>query len=125
MQTCLAMLLDEPVEKVISVFGAAPLSHKQLIHALNTCGVMWNQFVQGTLVATGWYIAAVPSLNNRGGSHAILFHYNVDYGCSGFQILDPSTKDCYAADGSDLKAWSNLIYFQPGGRLPETTANGA
>lgn len=116
---CLAMALDVPVEKVIERYGPDAMSHKQLISALNECRFYYNQMVYGTLVASGWYFLAVPSLNNRGGSHQILVHNNADAGCSGFTVLDPSPRESYKVDGSDLHAWWNPILFVPGGTLPE------
>jgi hypothetical protein len=118
--TCLAMALDIPAEQVIGRYGAAAMSHKQLITALIECRFHFNQMVYGTLVASGWYFLTVPSLNNRGGSHQILMHNDAEAGCSGFTVFDPSPRQAYKSDGSDLHAWWNPVLFVPGGSLPTT-----
>lgn len=119
-QACLAMALEVPVAKVIERFGADPMNQQTLIHALTECGVVFNPLQFGTFVMTGWYFAVVPSLNIRGGNHQILIHYDWDNGDT--KVLDPSGRETYALDGSDLKSWSDLIAFRPGGRLPEKDA---
>lgn len=111
------MALDVPVERVIERFGGAPMNQQTLIHALSTCGVVFNPLLFGTFITTGWYFAVVPSLNIRGGNHQILLHYDWDNGDT--LVLDPSGRETYSEDGRDLKSWSELIAFRPGGRLPE------
>ncbi len=117
-QTCLAMALNEPVEKVIEVFGPNGMSQQELASALHRCGVTFNCLVFGTLVSSGWYFLKVPSLNNVAGSHMVLVHYDAGYGCSGFHLLDPSTMKTYDTDGKNLGSWSDPIIFIPGGCLP-------
>lgn len=117
-QTCLAMALRVPVEQVIERFGDGGMSHQQFLIALETCHFTYNQFMLGSLIASGWYFLTVPSLNLRGGHHKVLVHYDADLGCSGFTVLDPSTLQTYQPDGSDLVSWSSPVLFIPGGALP-------
>ncbi len=117
-QTCLAMALGVPVEQVIARYGDRPMNQQWLCHALNECGFLWNQFMHGTWVCSGYYLLAVPSLNVRGGMHEIIVHYDMDRGCSGITVFDPSTKTTYKEDGSDLVTWSEPTFFIPGGKLP-------
>lgn len=118
-QTCLAMALRVPVSGVIARFGDQGMSHQQFLAVLEACRFTYNQFMLGSLIVTGWYFLTVPSLNVRGGHHKILVHYDADLGCSGFTVLDPSTKETYQPDGSDLVSWSSPILFIPGGTLPQ------
>lgn len=117
-QTCLAMALDVPVEQVIAKFGDRGMSHQEFLAAIAACGFLHNQFLFGSLIISGLYWLTVPSLNNRAGSHKVLVDYNADMGCSGFTVYDPSTKETYRPDGSDLLSWSNPILFFQGGTLP-------
>lgn len=119
-QTCLAMAINEPVQKVIDTFGKTPMSQSDIVAALYSTGTLFNPMLFGTLIHTGWYFMSVPSLNFPRGMHEILVHYNADYGCSGFTVLDPSTLKAYSPDGSDLVTWGDLIAFVPGGALPES-----
>lgn len=112
------MALGRPVQEVIEVFGAAPLGQQDLVSALQRCGFSFNCLTFGSLIATGWYFLAVPSLNNVGGMHEVIVHYNADFGCSGFRVLDPSNQKTYDIDGKNLVTWSSPILFIPGGRLP-------
>lgn len=116
-QTCLAMAMDVPVRDVIERFGGESMNQQILILALCQCGVVFNPLIFGTMVMAGWYFACVPSLNFRGGNHQVLVHY--DWETARMTVLDPSTRDAYAEDGSDLISWSDLIAFHPGGRLPK------
>ena len=113
---CLAMALDVPVERVIETFGQAAMGHDELMAALRACGILHVHLVSPRLVVHGWHFAVVPSLNFRGWNHQILIHNDMKNG--GMTVRDPSTRDAYAADGSDLKSWTELVYFRPGGRLP-------
>ena len=116
-QACLAMALDVPVSEVIERFGCDAMNQQTLIHALSECGVVFNPLLFGTFIMSGWYFAVVPSVNIRGGNHQVLIHYDWDNGDT--MVLDPSPRDTYAADGRDLKSWSDLVAFRPGGRLPK------
>lgn len=116
-QTCLAMAMDVPVGEVIERFGGEPMNQQTLILALAECGIVFNPLLFGTFIMSGWYFAVVPSVNIRGGNHQVLIHYDWDTGHT--VVLDPSSRDTYAEDGSDLKSWSDLVAFRPGGRLPE------
>lgn len=113
---CLAMVLDVPVDRVIKTFGEASMGHDELMAALRACGILHVQLVSPRLVISGWHFAVVPSLNFRGGNHQILIHNNMDDG--GLSVLDPTCQDAYAADGSNLKSWTDLVFVRPGGRLP-------
>ena len=115
-QTCLAMALGAPVEQVIERYGQAAMGHKQLISALTECRFAFNQVIYGTLITSGWYFVTVPSLNNPGGSHKVLMH--ADIGGAGFTILDPSTRNTYKPDGTNLYHWSDPVLFILGGTLP-------
>lgn len=112
------MALGIPVADVVEYYGPEPMNQQKLTAALTECGIYWNQCTNGNLVHSGLYFAVVPSLNIRGGMHQILIDYDSDRGCNGIRVFDPSSGQRYAADGSDLLSWSDLITFQPGGRLP-------
>lgn len=112
--TCLAMALSIPVKEVIAHYGPEPMNQQKLCTALSECSVLFNQFVFGTILIESWYFASVPSLNIPGGMHQILFRWQAGK----LTVLDPSAKRKYAMDGSDLKSWSDLTPFWPGGALP-------
>lgn len=115
-QTCLAMALDVPVSAVVAKFGGEPMSGYHFCNALTECDVHWNQMVHGAFIYEGWHFAVLPSLNLRGGNHRVLIHFAL---ATGFCVLDPSTKERYARDGSDLRGWSYLMPFWPGGTLKD------
>lgn len=102
---CLAMLLDKPVEEVVEEVGypngmrqqelLACLDHYDLMHAPTLFGKLWF----------GWQLVCVPSLNNRGGLHQILVHYEKGK----YTVLDPSPKIQYKEDGSDLAGWCDVV----------------
>jgi len=121
-QACLAMALDVPVGRVIAVFGEAAMGHDELMAALRACGILHVQLVSPRLVIHGWHFAVVPSLNFRGGNHQILIHNDMRKG--DISVCDPSTREAYASDGSDLKSWTELVFFHPGGRLPNPNPSG-
>jgi hypothetical protein len=91
------------------------LNQQKLTYILTDCGIIWNQFTTGVMVYEGWYFVAVPSLNTPGGMHEVLIHYSID---DGLTVLDPSPHRKYNSDGSNLKSWSDLTPFWPGGNLP-------
>jgi hypothetical protein len=114
--TCIAMILGIPVDKVIERYGNTPITGFGLCAILEECGVLWNQFVFGTLIHEGWYLACVPSLNHVGKNHQIILWS--EYGET-IRVLDPARAKKYAEDGSDLHCWEGLIAFVPGGKLPD------
>lgn len=109
------MALGVPVEKVIAHYSNEAMNQTTLIKALTECGFVWNQMLTGTMVHEGWYFAAVPSLNHRGGMHQILTRYTRD---DGWLVIDPAIGEKYKQDGSDLKSWADLTPFWLGGKLP-------
>lgn len=113
-QTCLAMALGVPVSEVLALYGDKAMNQQRLTAALTECAVYWNQMIHATLIFEGWHFVTVPSLNNRGGNHCILLFSDGGR----LTVLDPSTKETYQRDGSDLRGWSNLTPFYLGGRLP-------
>lgn len=118
-QTCLAMALGVPVADVIARYGDKALNQIALWHAIQECGIVANAFVYPPPVCRGWHFLAAPSLNVRGGEHQLLMHYEPDDGSQGITIIDPAGegKDTYARDGSNLKSWHSLIWFNRGGSL--------
>lgn len=114
-QTCIAMVLGVPVADVIARYGDEPLNQQRMAHALTECGVVWNQMTNGTMVHEGWYMATVPSLNNRGGNHQIMVRFTSH---DGVCVADPARGDRYKQDGSDLRSWSYLTPLWLGGSLP-------
>jgi hypothetical protein len=115
-QTCIAMAMEVPVEKIIERYGGDALNQELLTMILTQCGILWNRFSQGTLIYEGWYFAVVPSLNTRGANHQVLLRWTSD---DGLTVLDPSSKETYKQDGSDIKTWTELTPFWPGGTLPD------
>lgn len=113
--TCLAMCLGVPVKQVMHHFGKQEMTQAGLINALHQCNVIYDQLVFGTLIFEGWYFAGVPSFNVRGGMHQILIHRRAG---NLWTVLDPSYEKCYKRDGSNLKHWTDLVPFVPGGKLP-------
>ena len=118
-QTCLAMALGVPVAEVIARYGDKALNQIALWHAIQECGIVANAFVYPPPVCRGWHFLAAPSLNMSGSEHQLLMHYEPDDGSQGITILDPAgdEKHCYQRDGSNLKSWHSLIWFNPGGSL--------
>lgn len=118
-QTCLAMALGVPVSAVIARYGDKALNQIALWHAIQECGIVANAFVYPPPVCRGWHFIAAPSLNMSGSEHQLLMHYEPDDGSQGITILDPAGegKHVYQRDGSNLKSWHSLIWFNPGGSL--------
>ena len=116
-QTCVAMVLSVPVAEVIARYGDGPMNQQLMCNVLTQCGVVWNQMTQGTMVHEGWYLATVPSLNNRGGNHQILVRFTSH---DGVCVVDPAIGQRYKQDGSDLRSWSYLTPLWLGGSLPNT-----
>ena len=118
-QTCLAMALGVPVAQVVARYGDKALNQIALWHAIQECGIVANAFVYPPPVCRGWHFLAAPSLNMSGSEHQLLMHYEPDEGSQGITILDPAGegKHCYQRDGSNLKSWHSLIWFNPGGSL--------
>lgn len=114
-QTCIAMALGVPVANVIDRYGGEAMNQELLTKALTECGVIWNQFTQGTLLFQGWYFAVVPSLNRRGMNHQVLVRWTER---EGITVMDPAIGDTYAMSGSDMLCWECLVPFYPGGKLP-------
>lgn len=112
------MALDVPVARVIETFGDAPMGHDELMAALRACGILHVQLVSPRLVIHGWHFAVVPSLNFCGTNHQLLIYNDMESG--GIKVLDPTCLEAYATDGSNLKSWTELVFFHPGGRLPNT-----
>lgn len=108
-QTCLAMVLDVPVEDVIEEYGDKALSTIEMLVVLRMKNIDFNWLPQGALFVHGWYFIAVPSLNLRGGMHEILVHAGED-GID--KVLDPSSLETYAEDGSDLVSWADAVWFE-------------
>lgn len=113
-QTCLAMALGVPVEKVIEKYGKDALNNQSLCYILTKSRIIWNQFSHGAFIYEGWHFASVPSLNKRGGMHQVLIHFSKNWELT---VLDPSPLESYKQDGSDLISWSDLIAFIPGGQV--------
>lgn len=115
--TCLAMLLDEPVEEVIKAIDIdRGLTQKEIIVQLEKFRICFNCYVFADLLHTGYYLMTVPSLNNVGGQHEILVHYN--FHKNKFRVYDPSPKKTYDRKGNNLTNWTDLIEVIPGGKLP-------
>jgi hypothetical protein len=123
-QTCLAMLLGLPVARVLEVFPSEGMTPRQLHVALDRCHFEWNAFQFGTLVCTGLYLMAVPSLNIEAGGHTILFDWR---GCWDDSVVyDPNKgregKRFYSTNpaegGVPLRWWTEIIYVVPGGVMP-------
>lgn len=114
--TCIAMAMDVPVEQVIAKskkqYGLSELEFTQLLH---DCHIVFNKFVYGNMMYTGYYFMTVPSLNNVGGMHKIIVHCNCDTGK--LTVFDPSTRKRYVEDGFNLLSWSDLTGFKTGGKL--------
>lgn len=126
-QTCLAMLLGAPVEKVLQAFPGVPpeggMRQQDLFVALDRCGFEWNAFMFGTIICQGFYLASVPSLNFEGGAHTVLLEYaqrlvvhDPNRGRAGKRFYRGPEEDC---DGVPIRCWSELIYVLPGGKLPQ------
>jgi hypothetical protein len=115
-QTCLAMALGIPVEKVIQKYGDDGMNQTLLQYALTECGFVWNHFTEGLMIYEGWYFVCVPSLNKKGGTHQILVHYEEGE----MFVLDPAQGVKYKEDGSDLISWNDLTPFWKGGQLKPT-----
>jgi hypothetical protein len=113
--TCIAMCLAVPVQEIIERFGHLELTQPGLINVLHQCEVIYDQLVFGTLIFESWYFAGVPSLNASGGMHEILIHRRAP---QKYTVLDPSRHIKYERDGSNLKCWTDLVPFVPGGKIP-------
>lgn len=125
-QACLAMLLNEPVEKVIEVFPGDGLKQREFFVALDRCGFTWNALIFGTMLWDGHYVATVPSLNFEGGAHCVILGFSAVTG--ELKVFDPNTgrpgKKFYSttrSDGVIPRTWSDLIFVRLDGRLPSTT----
>lgn len=123
--TCLAMLLGEPVEKVLRAFPGQGMTPHELHTALERCNFLWNAFVFGTMVVDGFYLMAAPSLNVETRGHVILMEWK---GCWDESIIhDPNRgregKRFYSTNPKDggvpLAWWTEMVIVKPGGVLPE------
>ena len=119
-QTCLAMLLDEPVEEVIKVCGNQGMSNIEIHIALDKFRFTWNALVYPSLLWAGYYLVSTPSLNIPGGMHCVLLETTDDDGIP--KVYDPNEdkegKLFYKKGITDIKSWSEAIYVYRGGRLP-------
>jgi len=74
--TCLAMLVDEPVQGLIDQFHeryrAGATSMGQLLKELEIPCTSFDSLSLPTLVDEGAYLVSVPSLNIQGGMHQII-----------------------------------------------------
>lgn len=118
--TCLAMILGEPVQKVIDVFGAEyGMSDREIDAAMDKCRLLWNRFVYPDMIVPGYYIIGVPSLNIAGGTHCIIVRRDED---GRMKVFDPNRgvegKKVYDENGKDLHTWFNVVLVYPGGKLP-------
>lgn len=130
--TCLAMLLNEPIDKVARVMGFdlnRGMEHVETMQALARCGFSWNRFVLGWLVADGYYMLTVPSLNNAAGNHSIVVRIG-DHQM--VEVHDPNMGNPlkrYYSLGQETAStklpirWSEPYYVVPGGRLPTPSIN--
>lgn len=116
------MALGVPVDRVITKYGKGAMNKDKLWAALQECGIVSNIMVFSEFVHTGWYFVTGPSKHGS-MAHQLLVHVDVDYGCSGMTVLDPlqlvKPDMAYAPDGSDLRSWSDVIAFVPGGTLKD------
>lgn len=109
--TCLAMVLDVPVQQVIDRYGEEPMSEQRLYAALTEHGVLFDRMTFGDrFLFSGWYLAGVPSLNVEGGTHEILIHWSRR---EGMTVLDPSPLRAYHRDGLNLATWFDLTPVKP------------
>lgn len=108
---CIAMVLDIPVDEVVkhlgeegkglSAFETIKILREFNIHcALLSFSTLWH----------GWQIVAAPSLNMRGGNHAILVHWDRETGKR--TVIDPSPLQRYKEDGSDLLSFSEITLVE-------------
>lgn len=106
---CIAMVIGRPASEVVEEIGNPHgLNQQLLLRALEQYDLMHAMTLFGSLW-TGWQFAVVPSLNNRGGAHQVLIHF--EHGK--YRVLDPSTKIRYKEDGSDLSCWNDVILVRP------------
>lgn len=107
--TCLAMVLDRPVEEVIQEVGLPQgMYQRDLLDALERYEIEHLPTMFSKLW-WGWNLLAVPSLNVRGGAHQILLHFDG----KNYQVMDPSPRTRYKEDGSDLMTWFDVILVKP------------
>ena len=121
-QACLAMIIDAPVEDVLSVYPN-PMGQFEFIKALTECDVLFNVISLGPLVFEGIYTCAVPSLNHPGTNHQLMLDVNFDHEDGhALWVFDPNSgregAKIYDSDGSNLKSWTELIRVREGGKLP-------
>lgn len=126
-QTCIAMLLGVPVEKVTAIWGECGMTRAEVYHALERCCCWWNAFLFDLMTVHGHYLVTVPSLNNPGGLHYVVVRRDED----GERVFDPQRgrpgKLFYGEGGQPIHGRSGLIYVAKpgwggnwyGGALPE------
>lgn len=87
--TCLAMLVDEPVQGLIDQFHekyrAGATSMGQLLNELQIPCTSFDSLSLPTLISSGAYLVSVPSLNIQGGMHQIIIEVTED----GYFVNDP------------------------------------
>lgn len=122
--TCLAMGAGVLARRIPTDLGHdlnEPLSHRELLAGWEHYGVPYAELKTTRLVLPGWYFLTVPSLNERGHSHAILVRYDPD-AVQIFTVLDPCARAAYKPDGSDLQCWFQPVLFHP--RYLDATLRG-
>lgn len=97
--TCIAMVLGEPAQKVIDELHNDYQKYREIALArylrereylISIPSISDNPHYH--LLAPGHYILGVPSLNHKGGSHAILYtcFIDPDDGVTRYTISDPA-----------------------------------
>lgn len=87
--TCLAMLVDEPVQGLIDQFHAkyreGATSMRQLLDELQVPCTSFDSLDLPPLKDEGAYLVSVPSLNIQGGMHQIIIEVTDD----NYRVVDP------------------------------------
>lgn len=119
-QTCLAMLLNEPVTEVIALLGDSGMSELETHSALEKFHFVWNALVYPSMLWTGYYLVTTPSLNLPGRNHCVLLEIIDGDGIP--IVYDPNEgregKLFYRKGHRDISSWSQVVYVFQGGRLP-------
>lgn len=88
MAACMAMVAGVTIEKVFEVMQdihATPYSEYEAMIGLVRLGVLPIQIIGREFPRADLYMVAVPSLNNPGGTHAIII--DLRHGC--MEVFDP------------------------------------
>lgn len=118
---CLSMVTGIPVGHIIKRFGSRPLSKNDELIVLTEMGIYPITLpvsVQPLMVLGNIFMVTVPSLNIKGGNHAVVVEVTQDMDIN---VYDPSPSEHYPVDAMQpskntervMKSYSEITLLEP------------